>query len=116
MHELASYCSDCGRAAHYYTAWRAAGCPVDFAFVCTGCGKSCRLFARLMPVFFECPKNARYDWHRALAQELYQAWAAAAGREADLLSHTPAAWDNLDLPEVRLWLNAYKRYLTRSAA
>lgn len=116
MDRLSSYCSDCGRAAHYAAAWRAAGCPVDFTFCCTGCGKACRLFARLMPVFFEMPAKSRYDWHRALAQELYQAWAAAAGREADLLTHVPEAWDNLDLPEVRLWLNAYKGYLTRSAA
>lgn len=116
MRTSASHCSRCGCTLFLSGPWREAGCPVEFKHVCPGCGHQSRILVRLQPSFNTVPRSSRFDWHLALAQELYQSWARAAAAEADLLSHTPGPWEDLDVPEVRLWLRAYRGYLGRHAA
>lgn len=110
------YCQECGGPRNPSNDWRAAGCPVEFRGSCGACGSSYRLIARLLPQFSFLPDNTRFDWHTALAHELFNAYQLAANREADLLGPGPLRWEHLDPTEKRVWLATYRQFLRRQVA
>lgn len=114
--QLPFVCQTCALSLHLSSQWRAAGCPVEFAAICAECGTAYRVLVRLQPTFFTVPASSHFDWHVALAHELFNAYRKAAAAEADLLGPPPADWFKLKPTEKRLWLSAHRHYLTRSVA